>query len=163
MTVDELDVEISDEVTADEVVDVDLIGSDDELGLAITFEAPFIKPKQIRNPRPKQTPWELVLNGLREFPGEYVKFYMFTEEGHGPEYVRAARSRANTMRRRLVKQAPDQEWSVEAVEGPDGSYRVYVKYIGEASTELMTKRIEGIEAAKERGRHAAATRKAKKG
>ena len=108
-----------------------------------------------RTPKEPETPWESYLRMLVQYPGKTVRLFEYS----GEDARAKARRRGTTIRNRLIKTNPEELWLVtwDFVKS-DESWRVYVSYERDRTETELTELAEKQEKARERGRHAAATR-----
>lgn len=129
-------------------------------GFDLAFEAPPATP--IKTPRPTKVvlAWEEFLSFVIETPGRWIRVFEFG----GEEAKAKARARGRSMRTRLIKTQPGEEWEILVAEDRDsdgkltGVWKVYAQYVGKASAELVADRQAKAVAATERGKRAAAAR-----
>ena len=114
-----------------------------------------------RRPSEPVMPWEQYLQFLTQTPGKTVRLFRYSVAEHGEEARAKARRRAREVLRRLEKTNPTEIWSVtwDFVK-EDESWRVYISYERERTETEMAEFNQKIVEAQERGRHAAAVRKA---
>lgn len=149
--------EITDDVTALSDVDeiVQALLELKEAGIQLVEEDRPVTAK--RTPAAQVLPWEQYLRFLVDTPSKTVRLFSYT----GEDARSKARRRAAEVRKRLFKTNPQELWNIshDFVKA-DESWRVYVSYERDRTeTEMAELHVKMLEA-QERGRHAAAIRKA---
>jgi hypothetical protein len=145
--------DLSGEFTADDLVRI--LRELDEAGIELVEEG---RPEHAKRTVAETVlPWEQYLKFLTEYPGKTVRLFRYT----GEDARAKARRRAGEVKKRLAKANPQECWNIDwQFVKDDESWRVYVSYERDYTETEMAEQHTKMLAAQERGRHAAAVRKA---
>lgn len=135
---------------------ITLPDSPELVGFDLAFEEP--PEKRAKAPSKVVLAWEEFLGFLKDTPGKTIRVFVFNLD-NSEEPERSARSRARSIRARLVKTQPTDDYTILVEKfREDESWRVYARYNGTASAETIADRERIVRERHERGIKVAAQR-----
>ena len=139
-----------------------LVFEDIELeGLEIAFERPPEGPAP-RATKPPAVNWGVKVGALADRPGEYVRLFSYKEADYA-EAKKLAQAKVREIDKALRAAFKNEIWDVRKHRIPtDGSWRVYVAFLRDATEAEILERKEKAAALIARGQHAAAAKAAKR-